>query len=128
MLDFSFEDTFCKHFVSLRKCFEVFVSFNIDQCLSKVTDKISISLYYDEKLDIGRGNDSWIQQPESVNSVNVVGKFLAKSQHILLILTMAAYFSIVNLYSQLASNSNDRLTKFLYTVILLMTNRPEITS
>ena len=36
---------FCKHFVSLRKSFEVFVTFNIDQCLSK-------SLYYEEKLDI----------------------------------------------------------------------------
>ena len=28
----SFEDRFCKHFVTLKKCFEVFVSFNIDQC------------------------------------------------------------------------------------------------
>ena len=28
------------------------VSFNIDQCLSNRTDKISISLFYDEKLDV----------------------------------------------------------------------------
>ena len=51
-MDFSFEDNFCKHFNSLRDCFEVFVSFNIDQCLSKLTDKISILLYYDVKLDV----------------------------------------------------------------------------
>ena len=51
-MDFSFEDTFCKHLVSLKKCFEVFISFNIDQCLSKMTDKISISLYYDKRLDV----------------------------------------------------------------------------
>ena len=51
-MNFSFEDKFCKHSVSLRRNFEVFVSFNIDQCLSKMTDKISISLYYDEKLEV----------------------------------------------------------------------------
>ena len=38
--------------VSKRKSFEVFVTFNIDQCLLKTTDVISISLYYDEKLDV----------------------------------------------------------------------------
>ena len=54
-MDFSFEDNFCKHFNSLRDCFEVFVSFNIDQCLSKLTDKISILLYYDEKLEKEKG-------------------------------------------------------------------------
>ena len=31
---------------------EVFVSFNIDQCLSSRTDKITISLVYDKKLDV----------------------------------------------------------------------------
>ena len=57
-MDFSIEDNFCKHFKSLRECFEVFVSFNIDQCLSKLTDKISILLYYDEKLNFKKKNDS----------------------------------------------------------------------
>ena len=47
-MDFSFEDKFCKHFAALRQHFEVFVSFNIDQCLLNKTDKISISLLYDE--------------------------------------------------------------------------------
>ena len=44
-MEFSFEEKFCKSS-------EVFVSFNTDQCLSKMTDIISISLYYDEKLDV----------------------------------------------------------------------------
>ena len=101
---------------------------NIDQCLSEMTDKISISPYFDEKLDVEK--DSWINLPESVNSMNEVGKFLAKSQHIFLILTMVVYFSIVNLHTQLASSSNrlTRLTRLLYTGILLITNRPQITS
>ena len=43
-MDFSFEDKICKHFVSLGRCFEVSVSFHIDQCLSKMTDKLSASL------------------------------------------------------------------------------------
>ena len=57
-MDFSIEDNFCKHFKALRECFEVFVGFNIDQCLSKLTDKISILLYYDEKLNFKKKNDS----------------------------------------------------------------------
>ena len=51
-MDFPFEDKFCKYFKALRDCFEGFISFNIVQCLSKLTDKISILLYYDEKLDV----------------------------------------------------------------------------
>ena len=51
-MDFSFEDKFCKHFATLRQCFEVFASFNIDQCLLSKTDKIFVSLFYDEKLNV----------------------------------------------------------------------------
>ena len=51
-MDFSFEDKLCKHFAALRQCFEVFASFNIDQCLLSKTDKISVSLFYDEKLNV----------------------------------------------------------------------------
>ena len=51
-MDFSSEDKFCNHFILLRKNFEVFVTFNIDQCLFKMTDKISTSLYCDEELDV----------------------------------------------------------------------------
>ena len=124
-MDFSFEDKFCKHFVSLRKSSEVFVNFNIDQCLPKMTDKIYISLYYDEKLDVEK-EKRYINLPESVNSANEVGKSPAKLQHIFLILTMVAYFSINNFCTQLASNVSDRPTRLLYTGILLMTNRPQI--
>ena len=60
--------------------------------------------------------------------MNEVGKLLAKLQRIFLTLTMAAYFSIVNLRTQLASNLNDRMSRLLYTGILLMTNRPQMTS
>ena len=51
-MDFSFQDKFCKHFAAIKQCFEVFVNFNIDQCLLNRTDKISISLFYNEKLDV----------------------------------------------------------------------------
>ena len=51
-MDLAFEDNFCKHFKALRDCFKVFVNFNTDQCLSKLTDRISISLYYDKKLEV----------------------------------------------------------------------------
>ena len=51
-MDFSFKDKFCKHFAALKQRFEVFVSFNIDQCLLSKTDKISILLIYDETLNV----------------------------------------------------------------------------
>ena len=51
-MNFSFEDKFCKHFVSLRKNSEVLITFNINQYLPKMVEKISVSLYYDEKLDV----------------------------------------------------------------------------
>ena len=51
-MDFSFTDNFYKNFIALRDCFEVFISFNIDQYLAKLTDKMSILLYYNEKLDV----------------------------------------------------------------------------
>ena len=52
VMDFSFEDKFCKHFAASRKCFKVLVSFNIEQCLSDRTHEITISLFYDEKLGV----------------------------------------------------------------------------
>ena len=52
MDDFSFENKFCQHFKYLRKNAEVFVSFNIDRCQSILNDKITISLYYNNKLDV----------------------------------------------------------------------------
>ena len=52
MDDFSFENKFCQHFKYLRKNAEVFVSFNIDRCQSILNDKITISFYYNDKLDL----------------------------------------------------------------------------
>ena len=50
-MDFSFKDKFCKHFAALRQRFEVFVSFNIYQCLLSKIDKMAILLFHDEKLN-----------------------------------------------------------------------------
>ena len=53
MYDFTFEDKFCKYFVNLGQLYkEVLVSFNTDKYLPRKTYKISISLFYDEKLVI----------------------------------------------------------------------------
>ena len=52
MDDFSFENKFCQHFKYLRENTEAFVSFNIDRCQSILNDKITISLYYNNKLDV----------------------------------------------------------------------------
>ena len=91
-MDISFEDKFCKHFVTLRKCFEVFVSFNIDHYLSKRTDKITIPLFYNENLDVEEEKRYFDQFVKSVNLANVVGKSLVKSRLIFWIFTMAVYF------------------------------------
>ena len=56
MNDFSFEITFCQHFKYLRENTEVFVSFNIDWCQSILNGKITISLYYNNKLDVENEN------------------------------------------------------------------------
>ena len=52
MDDFLFENKFCQHFKYLRENSEVFVSFNIDWCQSIMNDKITISLYYNDNLDV----------------------------------------------------------------------------
>ena len=52
MDDFLFENKFCQHFKYLRENTEVFVSFSIDRCQSILNDKITISFYYINKLDV----------------------------------------------------------------------------
>ena len=53
MYDFTFEDKFCKYFFNLGQLYkEVLVSCNTDKYLPRKTYKISISLFYDEKLVI----------------------------------------------------------------------------
>ena len=49
---FSFEDKFYQYFKYLRENVEVFVSFNIDRCPSILNDKVTISLYYNDKIDV----------------------------------------------------------------------------
>ena len=81
MYDFTFEDKFCKYFVNLGQLYkEVLVSFNTDKYLPRKTYKISISLFYDEKLVIEKVKNKklLISLLESANSVDTVGNFLAK--------------------------------------------------
>ena len=79
MYDFTFEDKFCKYFVNLGQLYkEVLVSFNTDQYLPRKTYKISISLFYDEKLVIEKVKNKKLSLLESANSVDTVGNFLAK--------------------------------------------------
>ena len=52
MDDFSFENKFCQHFKYLRENAEVFVSFNIARCQFILNEKINISLYYNDKIDV----------------------------------------------------------------------------
>ena len=82
MYDFTFEDKFCKYFVNLGQLYkEVLVSFNTDKYLPRKTYKISISLFYDEKLVIEKVKKKkklLISLLQSANSVDTVGNFLAK--------------------------------------------------
>ena len=79
MYDFTFEDKFCKYFVNLGQLYkEVLVSFNTDKYLPRKTYKISISLFYDEKLVIEKVKNKKLSLLESANSVDTVGNFLAK--------------------------------------------------
>lgn len=115
-IDFSFEYKFCKHFVTLRKSFEVFVSFNIDQCLLNRTDKISNSLFYDKNLDIEK--EKKIFRPIWSN---VVGKPLVKLR--ICYFAYAAYvicYLTETSHMLLALNSDDWLTR---PVTLLLTNK-----
>ena len=80
------------------------MSFNIDQCLLNKTDKISISLLYDEKLNVEKEKKQLDQFQESVNSVKTVGKSFMKLRHTIWIFIMGAYFSIEILHTQLALN------------------------
>ena len=124
-MDLSFEDKFCQHFVTLKKCFEVFVSFNINQWQSGRTDKTTIFLFYNGKLDIEIKEDIQTNLQKSVNLTNVIGKFLAKLQLIFQIFTMSIYLLIEILDMLLTSSLDEQLTRPLYTVTLPLTNRKE---
>ena len=65
MKDFSIKNKFCQHYKYLRENVEVFASFNIDRCPSILNEKITISLYYNDKLDVK-------------NEMSILDKFAAK--------------------------------------------------
>ena len=56
MDDFWFENKFCQHFQYLRENREVFVRFNIDRCQSVLNNKMTRSLYHNNKLDVENEN------------------------------------------------------------------------
>ena len=75
MDDFTFEEKVCKYTVNLSQlCKEVLVSFNIDQCPSRKGEKISVSLFYNEKLVIE--NKKALDQ--FANVIDKVGNYFAK--------------------------------------------------
>ena len=49
---FLFENKFCQYFRYLRENAEVFVSLNTDRCQSILSNKITISFYYNDNLDV----------------------------------------------------------------------------
>ena len=57
--------------------------------------------------------------------MNAVRMSLVKSQLIFWIFTMAVYFLTETMHMLLALNSDGQLTRPIYTVILLLTNRKE---
>ena len=117
MDDFTFEDKFWKHFVNLRQLYnELLVSFNIAHCLPSKTDKISISLFYNKKLVIEKEK-------------RTLGQFARKWKLHCEILTNGSngtkvkYFSKRNSNMLLLSNSDNRVTRPIYTMTLLLTDR-----
>ena len=49
---FLFENKFCQYFRYLRKNAKVFVSLNTDRCQSILSNKITISFYCNDNLDV----------------------------------------------------------------------------
>lgn len=95
-MDFSFKDKFSKYFNALRDSLKVFVSFNIDQGLSKMIDTISISFYYDEKekTELDQFSRKFRLSEHS-------WQLSSKIPRTFLILIVVVYFSIVNLLHNL---------------------------
>ena len=121
-MDFSLKGNFCKHFKTLRECFEVFISFNIDQCLSNMADKISKSLFYDEKLDVEK-------EKRQLDHFAIKCKL---SEHgwqvpceITIYIPNFDYRSILFNRTLVYSTCSNQLRRPLYTMMLLMTNRNE---
>ena len=119
MEDFLFEGKFHQHYKILRENVEAFVSFNNDRCSSILNEKITIPLYYNNKLDVENGKSGQTSSLQSANLSSKVGKFPAKLPLTFLISTMGALFSTKNLLKLLLLSIHDQLTRLSYLGILL---------
>ena len=119
MEDFLFEGKFHQHYKILRENVEAFVSFNNDRCSSILNEKITIPLYYNNKLDVENGKSGQTRSLQSANLSSKVGKFPAKLPLTFLISTMGALFSTKNLLKLLLLSIHDQLTRLSYLGILL---------
>ena len=111
MIDFSFEQNFYRHFKYLRENIEMFVSFNIDRCSHILDDKITMSLYYNNKLDVEDGK-SWLDKFAAQCNLNERGwQSPCKLPLVFLIFTMRTFFLVENLLALQPLNIDDRFTR-----------------
>ena len=76
-----------------------------------MNDKITISLYYKNKLDVENEKDRLQKFAVNGNSMNEVGEFPAKLPLIFLLFTMGVFFSTENFLTLLLLSIDDRLTR-----------------
>ena len=119
MDDFSFENKFCQHFKYLRENAEVFVSFNIARCQFILNEKINISLYYNDKIDVEN-------EKSRLDKFAVKCKLNERGWQITCEITTyvsdfhygSAFFSTENFLTLLLSSIDDRLTRLLHVATL----------
>ena len=110
MNDFWFENKFCQHFQYLRENTEVFVRFNIDRCQSILNNKMTISLYYNNKLDVENENSRLDKFTVKCN-VNERGwQTPCKISTYVSDIHMGPFFSAGNLLTLLLPSIDDQLT------------------
>ena len=76
-----------------------------------MNDKITISLYYKNKLDVENEKDRLQKFAVNGNSMNEAGEFFAKLPLIFLLFTMGVFFSTENFLTLLLLSIDDRLTR-----------------
>lgn len=113
MDDFWFENKFCQHFQYLRENTEVFVRFNIDRCQSVLNNKMTISLYYNNKLDVENENSRLDKFTVKCN-VNERG-WQTPCEIVTYVsdIHMEVFFSAENLLTLLLPSIDDQLTTTL---------------
>ena len=108
MDDFLFENKFCQHLKYLQENSEVFVSFNIDRYHSILNDKIIISLYYNNKLDVENERSRLDKFAVKCKLNERSWQFPAKLPLAFLIFTMEAFYSTLNLLTLLTLSIDNR--------------------